>query len=68
MPIEVKGEWFWICMQVLEVIVIFVFSVIGPSRVGIGNRDRCWKDGSERYPLTVTRSAHVHIQFGQIFV
>lgn len=57
---------FGFCMQVLEVIVIFVFSVTGASRVGIGNLDSHWKAGSKRYPLAETRSACVHIQFGQI--
>jgi len=45
--IEMDIGGFGICMQILEVIGSFVFSVTGASRVRIGNRDRCWKAGSE---------------------
>jgi len=59
---------FRFCMQVLEVIVVFVFTITGASGVGIRNRDRHLKSGLESYHLKVTRSAKVHIQFGQISV
>jgi len=57
-------EVFEFSVQILEVICSFVFSVTGASRVKIGNHDRCWKAGSERFLVTVTRSAYVHNQFG----
>ena len=49
------------CMQVLEVIVIYGFRLIGAFAVGIGNRDRCWKVGLESFLMTVTRGACMHI-------
>ena len=56
------------CLQILEVIGNFVFSVTRASEVGIGNRDRRWKTGSERLLLAMIRSAYVHIQSDQISV
>lgn len=55
-------------MQILEVRGCFVFSVIGASGVRIGNCDRFWKAGSERFLLTVIRSDYVHIQSSLFFV
>jgi len=52
-------------MQILEDIVCFVFSVTGASGVKIRNRDGSWKAGSERFLMTMTKSAYVHIKFGK---
>jgi len=55
-------------VQVLKDIGCFVFSVIGASGVRIGNRDTRWKASSERFLMIVTKSAYVHIYFGQFVV
>lgn len=39
----------------------FVFSITRASVVRIGNRDRHWKAGSDRFLMKMTRSASVHI-------
>lgn len=52
------------CVQILEGIGNFVFSVTGASGVGIGNRDRRWKANLERFLVTMTRSACVHNKSG----
>lgn len=51
------------CMQVIKVIVDFFYSVIGASRLRIGNCDRLWKDGSEIYLLRVTISDYSLVKF-----
>ena len=51
-------------MQILEVRGFFVFSVLGASGVGIGNRKRRWKASLEGYMMTKIRSTYVHIQSG----
>ena len=68
MLIEEKYSGFEFRVQILEDISEFVFSVTGAPGVKIGNHDRRWKAGLERFLMTVTRSACVHIQFGQISV
>jgi len=44
-------------VEILEVTRNFVFSVIGASRVEIGNYHRRWKANLERFLVKVTRSA-----------
>lgn len=51
------------CLQILEVIGGFVFSVMGASGVGFRNCKRHWKAGSEGYLMKVIKSAFAHIQF-----
>ena len=65
--IDQEESGFDFCLQILEVIGSFVFSVIGAFVVGIGSRDRCWKDGSEGYLMIVIISTCTHIQTDQIF-
>ena len=49
------------CMQILEDIGNFVFSVLGASEVGFGNHKQRWKDGSEGYLMTKVRISCVQV-------
>lgn len=55
---------FEFCMQILEDIGCFVFSVTGASGLRIGNCDRRWKAISKIFLVIVTRSAYVQNQSG----
>lgn len=49
-------------MQILEDMGDFVFSFLGASGVGYGNRKQRWKYGSEGYLMTEIIMAYVQVQ------